>query len=132
MQPMRRGELVLALALSLVAVAGVIAFLAWFRHGMIATVAGKEYPPQEEGAWLKQGLESHFRWAGLPENSADPRRPNDDLRGKSGIGTVGLDHGGITATADVEGLAIHHEDLRRGDRPQDRHRFQIVLELGGL
>jgi len=67
MQPMRRGCLVLVLAL----VVGAIAFLAWFRHGMIATVAGREYPPQEEEAWLKQGLESHFRWAGLPENSLE-------------------------------------------------------------
>ena len=61
---MRWGCLVLVLAL----VAGAIGFVARVNHRMVLNASGTEYPPQEKESWLKQCLESRFRWAGLPGN----------------------------------------------------------------
>ena len=66
-QPMRWGRLGLVLAL----VAGALGFVAWFNHQMALTASGKEYRAQEQEPWLRQGLESQFRWTGLPEKSVE-------------------------------------------------------------
>ena len=42
--------------------------MARVNHRMVLNASGTEYPPQEKESWLKQGLESRFRWAGLPGN----------------------------------------------------------------
>ncbi|MEK7951197.1 hypothetical protein [Luteolibacter soli] len=51
--------------------AGAGGFLVWFNHEAVLTVSGKEYPPRETEAWLRQQLESHFHWAGLPGNGLE-------------------------------------------------------------
>jgi hypothetical protein len=51
--------------------AGAIGFQAWFNHAMVLSASGREYPPQGQELWLKEGLASHFRWTGLPENSIE-------------------------------------------------------------
>jgi hypothetical protein len=59
------------LALLLVLVAGAIGLAVWVHQEAVLTASGKEYPPQEHKSWLEQGLESHFHWTGLPENSIE-------------------------------------------------------------
>lgn len=66
-RPVRWGCLGLVIAL----LAGAGGLLAWFNHEMALTASGKEYPSREKEAWLRQGLESRFHWAGLPENGLE-------------------------------------------------------------